>query len=418
MDNEPHPWPLASEDVRRAVDDAAVYSRERGKAAVNEAVRKYAGIPQPDYQQLDFTTPADLAGKPIPEQVWVVPEWLPAATVALLYGAGGQGKTLLLQMLMTCVATGTPWLGLDVMQGPAVGLFSEDDEPEMHRRQDRINRALGVDFADLGDMWWTVPVGTDNTLLRFDPDGTPRQTDRFMDFAAKAKARQPVLIVLDVVADLFAGSENDRSQVAQFLKTTLGSLARDTGAVVVVAAHPSKSSISSGDLDSGSTGWNGGVRTRLTLAPPEADDGAQVDEDARVLRKAKANRSRRGDEIELHYRNGVFLPKHDIGHGVVAAIDKQNAERVFLELLAKLVPQGRHASDSRNSTNYAPRLFGFSPDRQGLKRRDFEIAMNGLFARGVIRVEPYGKRSDKTKHIVRVVAGEGAAKGGEGGGEG
>ncbi len=396
---------LAAEAVRRAEIDRV-------------AGRRPGATEKPQQPRLVFASPASLAGKPVPEQKWLVRHWLPAATVALLYGAGGEGKTLLLQMLMTSTASGRPWLGLDVEPGVAIGLFSEDDEDEMHRRQEAINQAMGVSYEDLADMHWTVPVGTDNTLIRFEQDGAPKWTDRYLDFADQVRALQPSLIVLDVAADLYGGNENDRGQVAQFLKAQLGSLARETGAVILIAAHPSKSSISSGDLDSGSTGWNGGVRTRLTLATPKGEDGEQVDEDARVLRRAKANRAKRGDEIELVFRDRVLQPKQGIGHGVVAGIDKENAERVFLDLLAKVIPQGRHVSDSRNSQHYAPKMFAQMPERHGFKQGDFRLAMNALFSRGLIRVEHYGKPSDRTKHIVRVDPGEGGAQEGEGGGEG
>jgi len=44
--------------------------------------------------------------------------------------------------------------------------------------------------------------------------------------------------------------------------------------------------------------------------------------------------------------------------------------------------------------------------------------MNRLFAAGEIRVEHYGKPSDKTHHVAHVTPGEGPEQGGEGGGEG
>ena len=143
---------------------------------------------------LTFISPTSFAGKAPPDRLWVVSSWLPAATVSLLYGAGGEGKTLLLQQLMTSVASGTPWLGLPVSQGPTLGLFTEDDLDEMHRRQDAINRALGVEYEDLRAMQFACPIGTDNTLLRFGPDGTPHRTERFDDFARVARKIRPAVI--------------------------------------------------------------------------------------------------------------------------------------------------------------------------------------------------------------------------------
>jgi len=143
-----------------------------------------------------------------------------------------------------------------------------------------------------------------------------------------------------------------------------------------------------------------------------------VDETARVLTKRKANYSTRGDEIRLRFRDGVLEREGGLGSGIVASMERRNCEAVFLELLDKIIPSGRHASDSRNSAAYAPKLFCLHPDRQGFTKRDFEMAMNRLFAAGLIRVEHYGKPSDRTHHIARATPGEGPEEGGEGGGEG
>ena len=355
------------------------------------------GAPPP----LVFPPPAARAGTPTPARGGGVRGWLPAATVTLLYGAGGEGKTLLLQQLMSSVASGTPWLGLQVQRGRVLGLFSEDDEDEMHRRQDGINRALGIGYEDLAEMWWTCPVGSDNTLLRFEQDGSPKRTARFLEFASHARLLRPAVIALDVAADLYGGNENDRGQVAQFLKALLGSLARDTGAAVVVAAHPSKSSIATGDLDSGSTGWNGGVRTRLTLATPKAQEGEPVDETARVLRRAKANYAKRGDEIELRFRDGVLHPKLTLGSGMVASLDRRKCEDVFMELLDLFTSQDRRLSDNPHAGNSAPKLFAQHPKASSYKIADFRRAMNTLFTEGRIKLERYGRPSDTTWRLMR-----------------
>ncbi len=281
--------------------DSRFDAYDLARDAVREAERRsQRERDKPPPAPLAFLDPATLHGLPIPERQWVVPGWLPSAAVTLHYAAGGEGKTLLAQMLMTSAATGMPWLGLPVTHCRAMGLFCEDDADEMHRRQDAICRSYGVELRDLGGMRWSCPVGDDNTLIRFEPDGTPVMTDRFADFVAQARAFAPGLVVLDVAADLFGGNENVRQQVSTFLKFCLGGLARDLGAAVLLNAHPSRAGISSGDMDGGSTGWNGGARSRWSLVTPRDEDGP-VDETARVLTKRKANYSTRGDEIRLRF---------------------------------------------------------------------------------------------------------------------
>ncbi len=381
--------------------DSRFDAYDLARDAVREAERRsQRERNKPPPAPLAFLDPATLHGLPIPERQWVVPGWLPSAAVTLHYAAGGEGKTLLAQMLMTSAATGMPWLGLPVTHCRAMGLFCEDDADEMHRRQDAICRSYGVELRDLGDMRWSCPVGDDNTLIRFEPDGTPVMTDRFADFVAQARVFAPGLVVLDVAADLFGGNENVRQQVSTFLKFCLGGLARDLGAAVLLNAHPSRAGISSGDMDGGSTGWNGGARSRWSLVTPRDEDGP-VDETARVLTKRKANYSTRGDEIRLRFRDGVLEREGGLGSGMVASLERRNCEAVFLDLLARLTTTGLRASASRNAGNYAPRLFSERSDRQGFTRRDFERAMGALFSTGAIKVEPYGRPSDRTEHLVQ-----------------
>ncbi|TLU71464.1 AAA family ATPase [Lichenicoccus roseus] len=381
----------AAEALRRAEFDQA-----------NPGWNGTADKPPAEYQPLAFTAPQHLQGVPVPARKWIVSGWLPAGNVTLNYAAGGEGKTLLAQQLMTSVATGLRWIGLPVTQCRAMGLFCEDDDDEMHRRQDAINRSYGIQFNDLVDMRWTCPVGDDNTLIRFEADGSPVFTERYRDFREQALEFKPGFVVFDVAADLFGGNENVRQQVGQFLKHGLGSLALELGAGVLLNAHPSRAGISSGDLDGGSTGWNGAARSRWAMLTPSGEEGEPLDLDARILAKKKANYASRGDEIKLRWVEGVLVLDPKVMHGTVAGIGKGNAEAVFLALLDKIGTQGRHASDSRNSANFAPRLFSQHPDRHGFSKRDFEGAMNRLFASGQIRREHYGWASDKTFHIVHV----------------
>jgi len=92
---------------------------------------------------LEPINPATLAEMPPPRQ-WLINDWVPMLRVTALYGAGGEGKTLLGQMLATSAAIAAPWLGLPVQRCKSLLLFCEDDQEEMHRRQADINAYLGA----------------------------------------------------------------------------------------------------------------------------------------------------------------------------------------------------------------------------------------------------------------------------------
>ena len=81
--------------------------------------------------------------------------------------AGGEGKTLLCQQLMSACALGRPWVGQHAVAVKSLGIFCEDDEDELHRRQADIDQLYDCDFTDLENMKWLARLGCDNLLLTF-----------------------------------------------------------------------------------------------------------------------------------------------------------------------------------------------------------------------------------------------------------
>lgn len=351
--------------------------------------------------RLTIINPCSLLHVPVPQRVWIVEDWLPAGHVTLSYGDGGVGKTLLAQQLMTSCATGALWIGLQVTRCRSFGIFCEDHADEVHRRQDRINGALGVGYDDLGDMRWTCPVGQDNALIRFEPDGYHSPTPRFIELGKEAMAFGAKLVVVDTAADTFSGNENDRRQVRLFLSTMLTKLAIEIKGAVLLNAHPSRSGLSTtGDMDGGSTGWSNTARSRWALARPATEDGDVPDANARILTRRKANYASIGDQIRLQWRDGALMPQSG-GTGATGAPARAAIEEMFLTLLDRCMAQGQPVSPSPNAGNFAPKVFATRPDRSGYARKDFNTAMQALFAAQRIRVEEYGRSGKWRSRIAR-----------------
>ncbi len=351
-----------------------------------------------------FASPTSLAGRAIPTRKFIVDGWLPAGVVTLNFGDGGVGKTLLTQQLMTATALGRNWCGMAVHPCRSVALFCEDDDDELHRRQEAINRSYGCNYEDLSNMVWTSGVGQDNTLVEFDMDGRMHLTPAFHSLQKQAVEIKAELVVIDTAADTFGGFENDRRQVRQFLSTALGTLARDIGGAVLMNTHPSRSGMSkAGDMDGGSTAWSNTARSRWSLSRPEIAEGEHEDRDARVLRKRKSNYGSTGDEIKLRWEAGVLVPK-DRPSGFAAMSTEGNADAAFLSLLARLTQENRPVSDNIRAGNYAPKMFSACPDRQGFTTRDFKCAMERLFEAKLISMQAYGRASDLRHRIAAVDA--------------
>ncbi len=365
-------------------------------AAYERGVQPQSATPSP---MLRVVNPVDLAHVPIPPREWIVEDWLPVGCVTALYGDGGVGKTLVAQQLMTSTALGRPWCGREVMECPSLGLFCEDDEAELHRRQTAICAAYGASLSDLDAMRWVSGVGRDNALMSFSVERAS-VTPTYEAIRSAAIDHGARLIVLDTAADLFSANENDRHQVRRFIGQ-LNALAIELHASVLLNAHPSRSGLSTGNLDGGSTAWSNSVRSRWSLARPAAEDGAEPDADARVLTKRKANYAAIGDHIQLRWDAGVLVPLQGAAGGFGTA-DRAAAETVFLDLLASRWGQGVFVSHNNRAGNYAPKVFGRCAERKAFSVKDFEGAMGRLFDAKRITAETYGRKADLRQRIAPI----------------
>ena len=366
------------------------------------AAPKANGADNAQHAPLALIDPGIWQGKQVPERKWIVRDWIPSGYATALYGPGGIGKSLLALQLMTALARGKPWLGVPVAPIRSLGIFCEDDEDELHRRQGAINYALhGCQFSDLGGMRLMSRLGENNLLMTPSrKTGQMGSTGFFGQVCETAREFGAKLVVIDTVADTFGGNQNDAGQVRQYVQFGLARLARAIGGAVLACAHPSRAGINAGSGESGSVQWDAAFRSRLYLSPPtRGEDDRSVDPDARVLTRKKANYAAREETIDLRWHDGVF------GTGAVGGdgSEKPSVENVFLALLDKMTAEGQALSHNARAGNYAPRLMRNRPERAGYQVNDFERAMQALFAMGDIRIEEYGKPSDRREEIIRSV---------------
>lgn len=240
-----------------------------------------------------------------PERNWVIKEWLPKGYVTAIYGDGGVGKSLLSQQLMTAVATGSPWLNLPIQQAKVYALLCEDDEQELWRRQHAINSYFDVEMSDLTDNLRMISrVGADNLLMIFDGKDAGQLTMFYQELLEDIKSFKPDLVILDTVADLFGGNENNRSQVRQFVQNCCARIARAINGAVLLCAHPSDSGIQRKTGTGGSTAWNNTVRSRWYFSRASNQENGNT----RILSRKKSNYGPMQEDLNLEWQDGVFVP--------------------------------------------------------------------------------------------------------------
>jgi RecA-family ATPase len=359
----------------------------------------------------EFIDPTTLFGIKPPDREWIWQDWLTVGSVTSLYGSAGCGKTLLAQQLQTAVSTGRPFFGYDTMQCPVLAVYCEDDNDELHRRQVCINQQGGITMLDLGGMRYQGRFGQDNVMGVIE-NGVLTKTGVFDFVLEAAKKFGARLVIIDNIAQVFAGNENVRSDVTQFVNA-LGRIAQEINGAVLLLGHPAKAADSQ---FSGSTAWDAAVRSRWILNRPEADkDEQEAGEvaDLRVLRKAKANYSGTGDEIPLRWEKGAFRAEgrrvyKDAVDRIEERVREKADEVAFLACLDTLSSQGRSTSHSKHAPNYAPKAMLGKSETNGIPKKRLEQAMERLFNDRAIVVGTCGRGKDRKviNGIVRAPCGE------------
>jgi RecA-family ATPase len=349
---------------------------------------------------LETFVASTLADRPVPQRLWHVQDMIPANTVTLFGGDGATGKSLLAQQLAVATATGSSWIGIPVDQGPCLFLTAEDDRDELHRRLNDIAQESGESIDRMTDLHMLSLAGKDALLAV--PEGKTnilRPTPIFRGLELAIQRIRPRLVILDTLADLFGGEENQRSQARQFIGMLRG-VALKHECSVLMLAHPSLSGMASGSGTSGSTGWNNSVRSRLYLERVKDEAGSESDPDARQLKVMKANYSRTGNEIKLRWNQGMFVATSNgsagqAGISVAAAQDRAN--KIFIELLAAYESEGRNVAAT--GPTFAPTIFARDARSHGVSRRGLTDAMNRLFASQRIEIIEEGPPSHRRKRL-------------------
>jgi len=344
---------------------------------------------------LKVIDPSQWQGKVPPPQEWIVRELIPAKTVTLLFGDGGSGKSTIAVQLSIARDVGRDWLGMVPKIGRTLFLSAEDDEDELHRRTENCRVHYGIKYSDLTATRFVDLVGENAVLGGLHRNGIIQATLLFRAVEQYVKEFKPDLLVVDALADAYAGDENNRPQARQFI-TLLKKLCRDYSLAVICIAHPSLSGMQSGSGTSGSTGWSNSARSRLYFDRVKDADG-NVEAGLCQLSLKKANYAQEGLSFLVRWKAGVYVPEAGISSLDRASIE-QRAQEVFLGLLAKVSDQKQEVSPNK-SPSYAPAKFFKMKEAAGLKKAHLERAMQELLDGDRIHIEVDGPASKRRSRL-------------------
>jgi RecA-family ATPase len=338
--------------------------------------------------------------EPVPQQEWSVLNRIPRYQTTLFSGEGAIGKSTIELHRVAAHVLGRDWLGTMPEPGPAIFIDAEDHRDVLHRRLAAITRHYKVSFADLvrGGLHLISLVGEDAVLATASRSGKVEPTRLYKQIIEAAGDIKPVAIGIASSANVFAGNENDRNQVQQFigLQTRLAILSRGS---VNLISHPSLTGITTETGMSGSTQWHNAVRARMFLRGMKPAPDEQPQGDLREIIFKKNQYGPISENIVLQYRDGMFLPAPGITSLDRAAYEAE-AESVFLDLLARFTRDNRSVVASPCAT-YAPTVFAKETEAQQARvsSKALADAMGRLFKSEKIWNEPYGRSNRKSYRV-------------------
>jgi RecA-family ATPase len=346
-------------------------------------------------------------GEPVPELEYAVPDRFPLENVGLFSGEGGQGKSSLVEQLCVAHVLAQEWLGCTPRQGPAIYIECEDAERVLHWRLKAIAAHYSVSLTGIADAGFLMfPLADEeNAVLATAPDktGIVRPTPLYDWLYELAGDVKPVMIGIASSANVFAGNENIRTEVQQFIRL-LRRIACVAHGTVLLVSQPSLTGIENKSVSheglAGTTQWHNAVRARAVMktVKPEGDS---IDTGLRAISFHKNQYGPAGATCFVRYENGLFLPVE--GMSIDAAERAAKADEFFVRLLKRFTEQHRIVNHLVGR-NYAPTVFAEHPDAQGITRKEFARAMQRLLDAKVIEIREWGKASRRSFYLV--VAGE------------
>lgn len=360
-------------------------------------IDSYAETPaKPARTPLDW---AALQARTPPERAWAIDYWLGMGHVTLLAGGAGVGKTNVAQALGSCLTLRREYLDFPPSHRRVLMWACEDSEEELWRRQVAIAKWLGAPLTDFAGKF--IALSYDGQLVEL---AALLEQRRLSATPMLSELRQQIgdykadVVLLDNVARLYGGNENDRHQVTSFIAMLTGAAA-PTGAAVLLLGHPGKAA---GSEYSGSTAWEAAVRARWYLgrtlpgAKGQEEEGdARADDGVRYLARRKSNYGPR-DWRRLHYREGVMVAEAAPEAAQRATLGDGYKRDVVATALRKLAEMKQCAVAASNSPDYLPRLAEQYQLLDRLSEKEFATTMRAMRKDGTIVTAPVGQYSNRT----------------------
>jgi KaiC/GvpD/RAD55 family RecA-like ATPase len=250
---------------------------------------------------------------------------LPRATLGVLFGESGSGKSFITLDMCIAIARGQPWRGKRTKQGRVVYIVAEG-AAGFRNRVIAYLKHYGIDPAMV-----TLDIINDTPSLLLKDDA------QALIKAIHATGEPPALVVIDTLAQSMAGAnENASEDMGKALAHCKG-IHKSTGAMVLLVHHSGK------DSSKGARGWSGmraaaDVELEVTrsvqgraLRTTKQKDGADFEAWGFDLEVVNIGEDEDGDQITSCVVVEAAVPNKDKTDPVLGEI-----EQVILNVMSEL----------------------------------------------------------------------------------
>lgn len=276
---------------------------------------------------------------------WLIKNFMPKATLGVLYGESGSGKSFLAYDLCAAIARGVDeWCGKRVKQGRVLIVVAEGEQGFRQRIQAYCHQQ-GISPGDFEVDY----------ISEFIPNLL--QVSDITDLIKEVKEREPYdLIVMDTFAQVMSGADENSSKDVGGALAQCKRLSKATGAMVLLVHHSGK------DAGKGARGWSG-----LRAAADVEIEITRKDND-RAIKVTKLKDGQDGSQMGFKLHT-VVLGEDEDGDDITSCIVE------FGEVSAKLKnDKGIKGKNKRLAFDKAHDLIGLDKDGE-VTTEDLVLAM-------------------------------------------
>ena len=307
-------------EVNYKLNALALQSGYRDQSAIEKII-----VDQLAYENQKGIFDAEQLMKMDIKREYLIPDLLPSPSVVLIYGAGGDGKSMSAWTLAKHVSSGTPFVVrgslVPIQKGPV--LILNGDQPLTQLRE----QLEEVDY----------PINTNTKIL------TDWQLQRYAQFVQLMKDYQPKLVIIDSLIGCSGGKAFDENK--SDFATPLYWLTRNNGnlfpkTTILIIHHANKN----GGFR-GTSAIRDAVDETWALSKPSEEEAVRVGKFSRLITIEKSRQGRMGTQLLMQMQDDLSFTIADHTPEVESEPTPTSVTGRVLQRLRVVYPQTRTTNE-------------------------------------------------------------------------